>query len=122
MTLAGMYRFDREALLCDMAETYHIYDLRALPLRTVAVLAVGLRENSRIKTKINGLNVPIDYLLRVMAVDRLSLLWWSKTADGAKNKNRPTMLSELLLKEKKDEDTMTFNSPEEFRKAWNSER
>jgi hypothetical protein len=75
MTLAGMYRFDREALICDMAETYHIYDLRALPLRTVATLAVGLRENSRIKTKINGYKLPIDYVFSAMIVDRLSLLW-----------------------------------------------
>ncbi len=120
MTLAGMYRFDREALICDMAETYHIYDLRALPLKTVAVLAVGLRENSRIKTKINGYKVPIDYVFSAMIVDRLSLLWWAKTADGAKNKNRPAMLSEALFESKKDDETLVFDSPEEFRKAWNS--
>ncbi len=116
-----MYRLDHEALICDMAETYHIYDLRALPLRKVAVLAVGLRENSRIKTKINGYKVPIDYLFSAMIVDRLSLLWWAKTADGAKNKNRPAMLSEALFGSRKDKDeTLVFDSPEEFQKAWNS--
>lgn len=31
-----------------MAETYGVYDLRALPLQTVAVLAQGLRPDARI--------------------------------------------------------------------------
>ena len=113
-----MYRFDHDALICDMAETYQIYDLRALPLRTVAVLAVGLRENSRIKTKLNGYKIPVEYIFSAMIVDRLSLLWWAKTEDGAKNKNRPAMLLESLIESKKDEETLTFDTPEEFRKAW----
>ena len=41
-----MMALDREALLCDLAETYGIYDVRALPVSTLAVLASGLRENS----------------------------------------------------------------------------
>ena len=35
-----------------MAETYGVYDLRALPLQTAAVLAQGLRADSRIMTKL----------------------------------------------------------------------
>lgn len=43
-----MIATDQDALICDMAETYGIFDLQALPVATLATLAVGLRENSRI--------------------------------------------------------------------------
>lgn len=48
MALAKMISIDRDALLCDLAETYHIYSMRGLPARTLAVLAFGLRADSRI--------------------------------------------------------------------------
>lgn len=35
-----------------MAETYGVYDLRALPVQTTAVLAQGLRADSRIMTRL----------------------------------------------------------------------
>lgn len=50
-----MMALDRDALECDMAETYRIYDLRALPPERVAMLACGLRADSRIKLKQQGL-------------------------------------------------------------------
>lgn len=49
MILAGMVAEDEDALICDLAETYQIYDYRSLPLQKVAVFCAGLRENSRIK-------------------------------------------------------------------------
>lgn len=33
-----MIRADEDALVCDLAETYHIYNYRQLPARQVAVL------------------------------------------------------------------------------------
>lgn len=44
--------YDRDALICDIAETYGVYDLGALPLQTVAVLAQGLRHDARIMMKL----------------------------------------------------------------------
>lgn len=35
-----------------MAETYGVYDLRALPVQTTAVLAQGLRADSRIMARL----------------------------------------------------------------------
>lgn len=54
MTLAVMYAADRDALLCDLAETYGVYDFRALPVATVAVLACGLRADSRIAARLSA--------------------------------------------------------------------
>ena len=52
-----MIKTDEDALICDLAETYQIYDYKSLPAYMVATFSVGLRENSRIKMKLS--NQPI---------------------------------------------------------------
>lgn len=120
MILAGMIRTDETALICDMAETYGIYDWRALPLETAAALASGLREDSRIKRKIAGIPVDTMTLLTAMIVDRLSLLVWSKTKDAEKGENRPGSIVEKILDlDKKEENEVEgFQTPEDFQAAW----
>lgn len=114
-----MIRTDETALICDLAETYGILDYRALPLKTVAALSSGLRENSRIKLKISGLTIDSETALLAAAVDRLSLLVWQRTKDGQKNRNRPeSMLQRLMGSRQEDEkDFMTFQTAEDFEAA-----
>ena len=50
-----MLNLDKDALLCDLAETYHIYDYKSLPCKMVATFSCGLRADSRIKMKIAGI-------------------------------------------------------------------
>lgn len=110
---------DESALICDFAETYHILDYRALPLRLAAVLASGLRENSRIKMIMTGTKVDKDTALLAAAVDRLSMLVWAKTKDAPKGKNRPKSILAMLTKEekKKPDDLVAFESAEDFEAA-----
>lgn len=55
-----------------------------------------------------------------MAVDRLSLLWWSKTEDGMKGFNRPDMLIDGLVGEHKEKtDYHLFESGSDFMAEWN---
>ena len=120
MILAGMIRTDETALICDLAETYGILDYRALPLKTAAALSSGLRDDSRIKMKISGQTIRSDTALMAAAVDRLSLLVWSKTKDAAKNRNRPQSILQTLTgsrQEEKKKDYMVFRSAEDFEKA-----
>ncbi|MBQ4177615.1 MAG: hypothetical protein II640_09125, partial [Lachnospiraceae bacterium] len=49
-----MINADEDALICDLAETYGIFDMESLPVKLVATLAMGLRGDSRIKMKISG--------------------------------------------------------------------
>lgn len=115
MSLAGMIATDEQALICDMAETYRIYNYRALPVKTIGVLASGLRENSRIKMKLSGLKVGIETMLLAAAADRLGMLVWMQSEDGRKNRNRPkSILNALINDEKKENDIMAFSSIEEF--------
>lgn len=113
-----MIRVDEDALICDLAETYQIYDYRQLPPMRVAVFACGLKEDSRIKMQLNGQQVPLETLLLAGMSDKLSTLIWFQTEDGQKGKNRPTSLVHLLTNNKaeKNEDVVIFNSGEDFTK------
>ena len=50
-----MLALDKDAFLCDMAETYHLFDIKSVNLPYLAVLASGLGVDSRIKLKAYGL-------------------------------------------------------------------
>ena len=114
-----MLKEDRDALLCDLAETYGVFDLYALPVRTLAVLAAGLRDDSRIKTRLSGISVPRRDLLLAAAVDRLSFLVWSMSEDAKRGTNRPNSLVAALMGEAEgSSDIMTFDSPDDFKAAW----
>ena|SRR5690625_3948464 len=112
-----MIKIDEEALICDFAETYQIYDYKQLPPMRVAVFACGLRDNSRIKMKLSGHSVPIETLFLAGISDKLSTLVWFQTEDGQKGRNRPTMLTSLLTKNiesEADKDVVVFNSGKDF--------
>lgn len=118
-----MVRLDESALICDFAETYHILDWRALPLQTAAVLASGLRDNSRIKMKIAELEIPPELMMMAAMVDRLSMLVWAKTEDAQKGRNRPeSILAKLTDRSTSDEHASKsgvklFRTAEEFEEA-----
>lgn len=113
-----MIRQDEDALICDLAETYRIYDYRQLPLLQVAVFAYGLRDDSRIKKIISNQAVSLDTLLFASMVDRLSLSLWLQTKDGQKGVNRPKSIVDQLTKQDKEErderEYLVFESGEDF--------
>ena len=111
---------DEEALICDFAETYGIYDYRKLPLKTAAILASGLRDNSRIKIKMSGLNAAPEVILNAAIADRTGMLVWMQSKDGAKNRNRPaSILDKILNPEKKKEAVTAFATGQDFEDEWN---
>jgi phage protein len=113
-----MINLDEDALVCDLAETYQIYDYKQLPLNQVAVFAYGLRDDSRIKQMMSNQIVPLETTLLASIVDRLSLSLWLQTKDGQKGVNRPASIAEMLTqnnKEERDErDYLVFESGEDF--------
>lgn len=117
MGLAHMVGLDEDALICDLAETYHVFDWRALPVRTAATLAMGLGPESRIMRKISGVDQPITLLLLATIADALHVLVWQNTKDGARGRNKPALIAESLISEKKETESSGFETVEEFR-AW----
>ena len=105
-------------MICDLAETYHIFNYRELPAKTLAVLVSGLRANSRLKMKLTGAKIP-DYIsLLAVIYDRITQLVWMNSEDGHKNRNRPASLYEQLTRDPEESENLSFDTPEEFEKAY----
>lgn len=111
---------DEDALICDMAEYYHIYRMRELPVKTLAVLAFGLPPESRIKMALADMDVPPKMLMLALIADKLSTLVWLNSADGQKGRNRPASIVESITsaRAKKQSEIRIYRSGE----AWEAAR
>lgn len=113
MCLVSMLCVDRDAVICDLAETYHILDYRALPVRLLATLCCGLRDDSRIKLKMHGLVHVPEAFTAVSMADNLTLIRHFLTND--KKIDKKSLFSEIIqIKEKHPENN--FATSEEFLK------
>lgn len=120
MSLANMVLADEDALVCDLAETYGIFDMWALPAQLVATLAIGLRDNSRIKTKILKMEMPLEDYLLAAIFDCVNWLCWTHTKGAEHGNGMPQRIVEVLTQkdQKQNPDEFaTFASGEEFEKA-----
>lgn len=112
-----MLNMDEDALQCDLAETYHIHEMKELPLSKVALFAVGLRGDSRIKLKMQNLNFSLETVLLANIVDRLSYLVWFKTKDGQKGKNKPDSITRKILGMTETKKVVSFVSAKAFEES-----
>ena len=114
-----MLNFDEDALICDLAETYHIYDYRSLPVQTVATLSAGLRDNSRIKMRAAEVPAPQEIILLATIADRIEAFRYGFSEDASKGRNRPLSIVEALYGEdlKSDTGVVGFKTAEEFEAA-----
>lgn len=115
MTLASMIALDEDALICDLAEVYHIYDYRSLPVHLVATFSAGLGEESRIQRKLRGDKLTYTNTILAKIYDRLGVVFWSIYGDG---ETLPESLLELLSgDEVTRQEKFGFDTPEEFEEA-----
>ena len=114
-----MLNTDEDAVICDLAETYNIYNYKDMPPDKVAIFCSGLREDSRIKLKMAGQKVKFDTTLLASIVDRLSLLVWAKTKDGQKGRNKPKSIVDSINKPVREKEEVVFATSEEFEKVRN---
>lgn len=106
---------DKDALLCDFAQYYHIYDLDALAPGYAAVLACGLPEDSRIMKKKAGTNAGLKELLLAAIVDNLRCI---KNGLAGTNDSQQSLVSLLTGTPQKSETGQAgFDTPEEFEAA-----
>lgn len=113
-----MVAVDEAALRCDMLETYHIMDYRALPARQAALFACGLGEGSRIVRKLSGTPAGPDTLLLAVIADALRILIWQNTEDGHRGRNQPRSIMDTLTGGSRD--GAGFDTAEAF-EAWRAE-
>lgn len=115
MTLAAMLSTDRDALICDLAETYHVLDYEELPLERVAVLASGLRGNSRIRMKMAGKEyVPVHNMIAHIA-DNITLL--RKEISG--DRSETPLFTEIINGSVQKKQERGFDSGEDFMRERN---
>ena len=114
-----MMNISEDALICDLAETYHIYDMRSLPLRTVATLSAGLREDSRIVLLASDVPARQEVILLATIADRLEAFRYGFSKDAEKGRNKPESIVEALYGESKKKDTnvSSFETAEDFEAA-----
>lgn len=111
-----MIELDEDALICDLAETYHVYDYRSLPVKLVATLSVGLRADSRIKMRASGIKASQDTILLATIADRIEMFRFGFSEAAKKGKRPPASLVESLLggTHTSASGIKKFNSADEF--------
>ena len=114
-----MIKFDEGLLVCDLAETYGIYDMRAHKPSYIGLLAKNLRPNCRIKMALAGISTELSDLLLAIVADKLSNLVWMFSEDGQKRRNPPKSITGILTGRTDENDTPVtgYESPEDFLKA-----
>ncbi len=116
-----MINTDEEALICDFAETYHIYNYRSLPLHMAGIYACGLRQDSRIIMAMSKTKLTADQTLLAMISDNTRMLAWLNSADGMRGVNRPKSLVEILLgnvKQNVSSGIEAFETGQDFDDEW----
>lgn len=103
-----------DELICDLAEVYSIYDYKSQPPLRVAIFCMGLRSDSRVKLKLTNSTFTFDEKLKAQMVDYLAMLWWSKTEDAQKNKNKPKLISKMLDGEIEKDNIESFTDGKDF--------
>ena len=110
-----MMALDEDALICDFAETYQIYDYRSLPVRLAATLAAGLRDNSRIKLLAAEVPVCQDIILLAGICDRIDALRYMLSDPSSRGTEPPSIIKALFGE--KTEGRVSFKTVDEFEKA-----
>lgn len=109
-----------EELICDFAETYRVYDIKSLDVEYAATLAVGLRDGSRVKMKLNGDRLPLSDLLLARISDATTWRLWQNTKDGHKGKNMPPSIFDILTGNDTKDKPIEFESIDDFKKVWST--
>ena len=115
MGLAHMLNVDRTAVVCDLAETYHIFSMEQLPMRMVATLACGLKADSRIMTKMAGVKIsPPLLLLGALIVDELRAIRHGLMGD---KKHEPVFVTDIMSEGLPEKELKGFSTVKDYEEA-----
>lgn len=112
-----MLAFDKKAVICDLAEVYHIYDYHGVPVSLLGTLVSGLGPDSRIGMKLSGRKASTDTIMLAGLYDLLTAYIYS-WSDKAGKKTPDPILPRFYDQTEKQEKTHGYSSGEEFKKAW----
>lgn len=101
-----------------MAETYGVFDIKRVPVQLLATLAVGLRDDSRVKRAKTDTKVDDATFLLAVIADNLRVITWRMTEDGQNGINPPKFFSDYYRGVDLSPDYEIFDSPEAFQAKW----
>ena len=107
-----MLAHNKNALICDLAEEYQIYDWRRVPVKTLGILAAGLRHNSRVVMQQSGEEFPMDTLIMAAMADATRYLLYALTAK--KGDNPPPSFVEALSQKQEEKEERVFATGADF--------
>ena len=118
-----MRALDNDALICDFAQYYHIYDFKSLDLKTAAILACGLPKESRIMTIVTGTKIKEEKLIQIAILDTLRAIAYAYTKTHSDGKTEMpefrSVLAELLGSEEQEKtDMQQFGTADDFKENW----
>lgn len=114
MSLADMMSNFPDELTCDMAETYGIFDIKRVPARLLATLAVGLRDDSRVKMAKSGVLVDNTSLLLAMILDTIRGLSTSSPLSAV----ACCYANKAEKEQQQEREHETFDGREDFHARW----
>lgn len=117
MLLALMLETDEDAVTCDMAETYGIFDIESIDIGLLATLCSGLRSNSRIKMKIAGVRSSYEQVGLAALIDGVNTLVWMLSNSSQEGTEKPPSVLKALTMDQKEDDTVLFEDGDSFMEA-----
>ena len=108
-----MVRLNEDALICDLAETYHIFDYRSMPPQLEATLAAGLGDDSRIKRLAGEQPASSEVMLLGGILDALHAIMY-RLSDGSSEP--PTSIVDMMFGRESgpQKQCMSFESYDDF--------
>lgn len=117
MVMATMIATDEDSLICDLAQYYHVFDYRFMTVESVATLAAGLPEDSRIMRKLYNQNISKSELMLAAIYDDLNFYLYSMASNAKHGINRPASIVEKWLNITEQKENMAFDSVNSYEKA-----
>ena len=87
-----------------------------MPVKLLGILVAGLRDDSRIVQKMNGVKANDTQLLLASIFDGVNMLLWARTKDAEKGRNKPKSYAESLFVKDKKTEVQVYESAESFDK------
>lgn len=107
-----------DALICDFAQFYHVYDIDELDVRTAAILTAGLPKESRLVKKLTGNKPDQETILMASILDTVRNIEYAVFQAHSKKKlQKPQSVMKKLLgidDNKKQNNLREFRSADEF--------
>ena len=107
-----MINENEDALICDLAEYYHVLDYRSLPPRMVATLVSGLRDDSRLYMRVNDAKASAKDTLLAIVADRIGQVLEVLTGSEVPR------VTDVLFGIEPDSPLYGYDSGEDFMAAW----